>query len=81
MKPAEDKRQNMMLSVVIFSLLLVWVNTLENTEFCPKIVIKDCAACSSEVLRALDQANVSQQQRFEKCTELQVNVIKASKGI
>ena len=71
----------MTLSVVIVSLLLVWVNSLENTEFCQKIVIKDFAACLSEVFRALEQANVSQQQRFEKCTELQVNVIKSYKDI
>ena len=60
----------MILSVVTVSLLLVWVNTLENTGFWQKIAIKDCVACLSEVFRALEQANVSQQPRFEKCTEL-----------
>lgn len=45
-----------MLSVIIVSLLFVWVNTLANTEFCQKVVIKDRAACLSEVFRALEQA-------------------------
>lgn len=53
---------------IIAFVMILRAEAFENTEFCQKMAIKDCAAHLSEIFQALEQRTRS----FEKCTEFQV---------
>lgn len=64
--------------ILIVLLLFSVVKSSENTDFCQEMVVKECSPDLGDIFQAAEERiEPAVDQKFEKCTELQVRVIKS----
>lgn len=76
----EDLAPHNMAMKYFFVILLLFfaVKSSENTDFCQEMVIKECSPDFGYTFQAAEELRTEPaDQKFEKCTKLQVRVVKS----